>query len=341
MESNLDINKGINKGINKYKFKGIFIPSNNLHIVTEKNKIIEKVSLNTKLNYTNYDEKLIDIIIDIVINILEKEKNIISIDKLNNKVIENIPDKYASFYYLNKTIYDSIILNIYGKLFKAHGFIDDCKVFLEKFNYLKDEIKLDKNILINYYNLFLHAKNLFTSTSLEYTTNMISCILENNSFYGIIRSFVAPTTFGKSSGSASEQALLDPAEHCLILCKYVCNNNIKQSNNRYYSKNKIVKSSKKVKKPILKTIVSDSTFNESNIFHDDNGVFRKLHQPAAIPVAPHPRYSISEDRNDGDIQALLEAAENDEETNSSNISNDNYDFDLFEKDIFEMMDGNI
>jgi len=42
-----------------------------------------------------------------------------------------------------------------------------------------------------------------------------------------------------------------------------------------------------------------------------NGVFRKLHQPAASPAAPHSRYSISEDRNDGDIQALLGAAEKD------------------------------
>jgi len=39
------------------------------------------------------------------------------------------------------------------------------------------------------------------------------------------------------------------------------------------------------------------------------GVFRKLHQPAASPAAPHPGYSISEDRRDGDIQALLGAAE--------------------------------
>ena len=36
--------------------------------------------------------------------------------------------------------------------------------------------------------------------------------ISGESFPGIIRSFVAPTTFGKSSGSASEQALLDPAE---------------------------------------------------------------------------------------------------------------------------------
>ena len=274
MESNLD------KDINKYK--SIFIPSNNLHIVTEKKQFIEKVSLNTKNNYPNYDKKLIDIIIDIVINILEKEKFVISIDKLNDKVIENIPNKYASFYYLNKTIYDSIILNIYGNLFKAHEFIDDCTVFLDNFNnYFNDEIKLDKNILkeihilVDYYNLFLHAKNLFTSTSLEYTTNMVSCILDNKSF----------------------------SEHCLIICKYVCNINIiKQNNDRCYSKNKIVKSSKKIKKSKLKTIVSYSTFNESNIFYDSG---------------------------------------NDEETYPSNISNNNYDFDLFEKDIFGMMDGNI
>ena len=298
MESNLDINKSINK------FKSIFIPSNNLHIVTEKKKLIENVSLNTKNNYPNYDKILIDIIINNIINILEKEKNIISIDKLNNKVIENIPDKYASFYYLNKTIYDSIILNIYGKLFKANGFIDDCKVFLEKFNCFKDEIKLDKNILIDYYNLFLHAKNLFTSTSLEYTTNMVSYILKNNSFY----------------------------EHCLILCKYVCNfNNIKQTNDRYYSKNKIVKSSKKVKKPILKIIVSESTFNESNIFQRLQVGLGYLH-PSGLPISSIP------DAEPLDLPKIVRACErlHDEETNSSNISNDNYDFDLF-----GMMDGNI
>ena len=34
-------------------------------------------------------------------------------------------------------------------------------------------------------------------------------------------------------------------------------------------------------------------------------VFRKLHTPAA----PHPGYLISEDQRDGDIQALLGAAE--------------------------------
>lgn len=273
MEKNLAIDK------NK---KSIFIPKNILHILNEKNQLIEKVSMNTKNNYPKYDKILIDIIINDVINILEKEKLVISIDKLNDKVIENIPNKYASFYYLNKTIYDSIILNIYGNLFKAHEFIDDCTVFLEKFNnYFNYEIKIYKNIvkeihiLVDYYNLFLHAKNLFTSTSLEYTTNMVSCILDNNSFY----------------------------EHCLIICKYVCNINIiKQNNDRCYSKNKIVKSSKKVKKSKLKTIVSYSTFNESNIFYDSG---------------------------------------NDEETYPSNISNNNYDFDLFEKDIFGMMDGNI
>jgi len=38
-------------------------------------------------------------------------------------------------------------------------------------------------------------------------------IKENSlKYFEIIRSFVAPTTFGKSSGSASEKALLGPAE---------------------------------------------------------------------------------------------------------------------------------
>ena len=56
-----------------------------------------------------------------------------------------------------------------------------------------------------------------------------------------------------------------------------------------------------------------------NILH---GVFRKLPQSSISPAAPHPGYSISEDRlrycrsdgsaqyrRDGDIQALLGAAE--------------------------------
>jgi hypothetical protein len=53
---------------------------------------------------------------------------------------------------LNKTIYDSIILNIYGNLFKADEFIDDCTVFLDKFNnYFNDEIKLYKNHIVGYF----------------------------------------------------------------------------------------------------------------------------------------------------------------------------------------------
>ena len=47
-----------------------------------------------------------------------------------------------------------------------------------------------------------------------------------------------------------------------------------------------------------------------NKYSEFSGVFRKLHQPAASPAAPHPGYLISEDRRDGDIQALLGAAEN-------------------------------
>ena len=50
------------------------------------------------------------------------------------------------------------------------------------------------------------------------------------------------------------------------------------------------------------------------------GVFRKLHQPAASPVAPHPGYSISEDQRDGDIQALLGSTENKNEQNDSKPS---------------------
>jgi hypothetical protein len=39
------------------------------------------------------------------------------------------------------------------------------------------------------------------------------------------------------------------------------------------------------------------------------GVFRKLQQPSVSPAASHPGYLTSEDRKDGDIQALLGAAE--------------------------------
>ena len=40
---------------------------------------------------------------------------------------------------------------------------------------------------------------------------------------------------------------------------------------------------------------------------DSDGVFRKLPQSSISPEAPHPGYSISKDRRDGDIQALLGA----------------------------------
>jgi hypothetical protein len=48
-------------------------------------------------------------------------------------------------------------------------------------------------------------------------------------------------------------------------------------------------------------------YEQSNISSD--GVFRKLPQHSVSPAAPHPGYLISEDRRDGDIQALLGAAE--------------------------------
>jgi len=54
----------------------------------------------------------------------------------------------------------------------------------------------------------------------------------------------------------------------------------------------------------------------------NDGILHKLHQPAASPAAPHPGYSISEDRlrycrsdgsaqyqKDGDIQSLMGSAE--------------------------------
>jgi len=44
------------------------------------------------------------------------------------------------------------------------------------------------------------------------------------------------------------------------------------------------------------------TYNSKTV--ESFGVFRKLQTPAA----PHPGYSISKDRRDGDIQALLGAA---------------------------------
>ena len=54
--------------------------------------------------------------------------------------------------------------------------------------------------------------------------------------------------------------------------------------------------------------------NIENMLDKHNGVFRKLHQPATSQEAPHPGYSISEDRveykRDGDIQSLLGSAEN-------------------------------
>ena len=66
----------------------------------------------------------------------------------------------------------------------------------------------------------------------------------------------------------------------------------------------------------------DKDYDKYYIRLELDEVFRKLHQPAASPAAQHPGYSISEDRlrycssvgsaqyrNDGDIQALLGAAE--------------------------------
>ena len=54
-----------------------------------------------------------------------------------------------------------------------------------------------------------------------------------------------------------------------------------------------------------------------------NGVFRKLPQPSVSPAAPHPGYSISEDRRDGDIQALLGAAESIKDDMNDSNSEDN------------------
>ena len=65
----------------------------------------------------------------------------------------------------------------------------------------------------------------------------------------------------------------------------------------------------------LKKIYINKTGITINYISDSSikgiGVFRKLHQPAASPAAPHPGYSISKDQRDGDIQALLGAAEYD------------------------------
>lgn len=435
MENNLDIYKNIDKNI--YKFKSIFIPSNILHIVNEKNNLIKKISFNTKINYPNYDKILIDIIIKDVINILEKEKHVISIHKLNNKVIEKISDKYASFYYLNKIIYDSIILNIYGNLFKASEFIDDYKIFLKKFNYFNDkniedctkipyltkdykrdcsydnipnlpkfvvessiadpitfsrysesssrtdELMIHVNntyILLNYYNLLLHAKKLFTSTSLEYTTNMVLCISENYEVFSnkpfSYENIFSPVTHNLVYNISTKKKYV---ENCLTICQYVCNiNNIKQNNGKYYSKNKIEKSSKKVKKNI-KIVVSRSEFSSSqeslsqmsshcsmDIMKDSNKLNTagpsiacsdadSLDLQKVVGLTKDRMILIQDNIETKDINIsngiqdglskyvpskLTENYISNEGEDYYNISNDNYDFDLFEKDIFGSIDDN-
>ena len=73
----------------------------------------------------------------------------------------------------------------------------------------------------------------------------------------------------------------------------------------------VVKKKKKInmeeKEEIYKENQCEEDNNKKKIL---NGVFCKRYQLAASPAASHPGYSISEDRNDVDIQALLGAAEN-------------------------------
>jgi hypothetical protein len=63
-----------------------------------------------------------------------------------------------------------------------------------------------------------------------------------------------------------------------------------------------------------------------------SGVFRKLPQPSVSPAAPHPGYSISEDRRDGDIQALLGAVEVTPHINK--LTNDILNLEDYEQKIF-------
>ena len=317
--------------------------------------------------------------------LLGAAENILSISDLNNLVVLNINKCYTQSYYDNKILYDTIILYIYGNLFKAHGFIDDVKIFLEKFNYFKKEqscwwkdslckqngnenILEEAPLLLNYYNFFLHAKNLVKNPTLKYTLDLVSNILENKIYV---------------SGSGRKIN----TECRIMLCRYVCNIELIPRNNNYRKKVKRIKSKKSLSKliisnndtskKILNRYPSENSTNhydlrKTNVFPKFYGVFRKFHQPAASPATSHSGYSISEDRlhycrsdgsaqylNDGDIQALMGAAE---KIGNHNLSFKQYisfeqssmpqhlvktifgfityhDFDFIEKNIFNHMYG--
>ena len=178
--------------------------------------------------------------------------------------------------------------------------------------------------------------------------------------YGIISSFVAPD----SSGSASKQALLGPAEKInqdTLKTKKKCLNELekllKSGKNIVIDNQNYTREIRGIYITIAKKygynvrcIVMETSFEQSKhnmiyryiksggvlpqipelvynkykknyeapdmekesinaIEYIEPGVFRKLHQLSASSAASHPGYSISEEQNDGDIQALLGAAE--------------------------------
>jgi hypothetical protein len=252
--------------------------------------------------------------VEIMQNLPISSENILSISELNNLVVLNtagprracsdadpldLPNVvgttnermilnrcYTQSYYDNKIIYDTIILYIYSNLFKAHGFIDDVKIFLEKFNYFKKEqscwwkdslckqngnenILEEAPLLLNYYNLFLHAKNLLENPTLKYTLDLVSNILENKIYV---------------SGSGRKIS----TECRIMLCRYVCNIELIPRNNNYRKKVKKVKS----KKSLSKLIIPNNDTSKKILNRFPSGVFRKLQQPSVSPAAPHPEQTL-------------------------------------------------
>jgi hypothetical protein len=289
----------------------IFIPENVLNSIDKKEDLIQKIIWKTKNNYLKYDERLIHKIVKSIFDILAdfeqssyhnnqldrdndrkvtKEEqlnitnttNVISISELNELVIMSINRGYTQKYYINKILYDSIILNIYGNLFKAHGFIDDIKIFLEKYDYFTKEqscwwknklgktlnlnLNLNLNnenenknilqeapVLLNYYNFYLHAKNLFENPKLQYTLDLVSNILENKIYIS-------------GSGRKIE------TECRIILYRSIFNIEINSHKSNYIKK---VKKVKKVKKITSKCYFSDylcnlEKKNVNPIFNENN-----------------------------------------------------------------------
>jgi len=189
----------------------------------------------------------------------------LSITELNYLVVTYINGSYTKSYYDNKILYDSIILHIYGNLFKAKNFIDNSKIFLEKFDYFKKEqscwwkssfsIQENENnnileeapLLLNYYNFFLHANELFENPTLQYTLDLVSNILENKIYIG---------------GSGRKIS----TECRIMLCRYVCNIELilRRNNNKInHHKKKDVKAKKKqaiyYQKKNIKKYIDSST----------------------------------------------------------------------------------